>query len=41
MEKDYTEEQKYTLAKKRVEKLQGFYVHLITSILIILHLNHQ
>lgn len=34
MEKDYTEEQKYTLAKKRVEKLQGFYVHLITSILI-------
>jgi len=34
MEGDYTEEQKYVLAKKRVEKLQGFYVHVILSIIV-------
>lgn len=35
MEKDFTQEQKYIQAKKRVEKIKGFYVHLIVTILII------
>ena len=34
MERDFTEEHKYLLAKKRVEKIKGFYVHLIVYILV-------
>lgn len=32
MEKDYTQEHKYLIAKKRVEKIKGFYVHLAVYI---------
>lgn len=31
---NYIEEQKYLLAKKRVEKIKGFYVHLIVYVLV-------
>jgi len=34
MEIDYSEEQKYILAKKRVEKIKGFYVHLAVYIVV-------
>ena len=34
MERDYSEEQKYILAKKRVEKIKGFYIHLAVFIVI-------
>lgn len=33
MERDFTEEHKYLLAKKRVEKIKGFYVHLAIYII--------
>lgn len=32
MERDYTEEHKYLLAKKRVEKIKGFYWHFVAYI---------
>lgn len=32
--KDYTEEHKYMLAKKRVEKIKGFYWHLTSYIVV-------
>ena len=32
MERDYTEEHKYILAKKKVEKIKGFYWHLMAYI---------
>ncbi|TDQ27783.1 2TM domain-containing protein [Tenacibaculum caenipelagi] len=35
MERDYTQEQKYILAKKRVEKIKGFYIHLLVTVFII------
>ena len=31
---NYTEEQKYILAKKRVEKIKGFYIHLAVYIIV-------
>ena len=31
---NYIEEHKYLLAKKRVEKIKGFYVHLIVYVLV-------
>ena len=34
MEKDFTQEHKYLLAKKRVEKIKGFYIHLAVYILV-------
>ncbi|WP_028889288.1 2TM domain-containing protein [Tenacibaculum ovolyticum] len=34
MERDFTEEHKYLLAKKRVEKIKGFYIHLAIYILV-------
>jgi hypothetical protein len=34
MERDFTEENKYLLAKKRVEKIKGFYIHLAVYILV-------
>ncbi|WP_431166447.1 2TM domain-containing protein [Tenacibaculum halocynthiae] len=34
MEKDYTKEHKYLLAKKKVEKIKGFYWHLISYIVV-------
>lgn len=34
MEKDFTQEHKYLLAKKRVEKIKGFYVHLAVYIIV-------
>ncbi|MCT4699391.1 2TM domain-containing protein [Tenacibaculum haliotis] len=34
MERDYSEEQKYILAKKRVEKIKGFYIHLVVYVLV-------
>lgn len=34
MERDYTEEHKYLLAKKRVEKIKGFYWHLAAYIVV-------
>ncbi len=35
MKKDHTIEYKYAKAKKKVEKIKGFYVHLIVTVLII------
>lgn len=32
MERDFTEEQKYIKAKKKVEKIKGFYIHLAVYI---------
>ncbi|CAL2101168.1 2TM domain-containing protein [Tenacibaculum sp. 190130A14a] len=32
MERNYTEEHKYLLAKKRVEKIKGFYWHLVAYV---------
>ena len=34
MERDYTEEHRYLKAKKRVEKIKGFYVHLSVYIAV-------
>ena len=34
MEKDLTQEQKYILAKKRVEKISKFYKHLATYVIV-------
>lgn len=34
MVREYTEEQKYILVKKRVEKIKGFYVHLTVYIIV-------
>ncbi|MDX8554033.1 2TM domain-containing protein [Tenacibaculum sp. 1B UA] len=34
MENDYKEEHKYLLAKKRVEKIKGFYWHLAAYIIV-------
>ena len=34
MEKEFTKEQKYILARKRVEKISKFYKHLATYIII-------
>ncbi|WP_408023255.1 2TM domain-containing protein [Tenacibaculum sediminilitoris] len=34
MERDYIEEHKYLLAKKRVEKIKGFYWHLVVYIIV-------
>lgn len=34
MENKYSEEQKYSIAKKRVEKIKGFYWHLITYVIV-------
>ncbi|CAM1347015.1 2TM domain-containing protein [Tenacibaculum insulae] len=31
---DYTQEHKYLLAKKRVEKIKGFYIHLAVYIVV-------
>ena len=35
MEKEYTTAYKYAKAKKRVEKIKGFYIHIIVTVLII------
>ncbi|MEQ6122780.1 2TM domain-containing protein [Pseudotenacibaculum sp. MALMAid0570] len=35
MERDYTEEQKFIKARKRVEEIKGFYTHIVVTILII------
>ncbi|MGG6230549.1 2TM domain-containing protein [Tenacibaculum sp. SDUM215027] len=35
MEEEYTLNYKYAKAKKKVEKIKGFYIHLIVTILII------
>ena len=35
MESNYTKEQKYIKAKKRVEEIKGFYAHLIITVFII------
>ncbi len=35
MEINYIEEQKYTQAKKRVEKIKGFYIHTFVTIIVI------
>lgn len=35
MENNYLHEQKYILAKKRVEKIKGFYTHIIVTLIII------
>ncbi len=34
MQTNYNEEQKYILAKKRVEKIKGFYIHLMVYIIV-------
>ena len=34
MEREFTEEQKYVLARKRVEKVSKFYKHLITYLVV-------
>ena len=34
MEKEFTQEQKYVLARKRVEKISKFYKHLATYIIV-------
>ena len=34
MQTNYNEEQKYILAKKRVEKIKGFYIHLSVYIIV-------
>ncbi len=34
MERDYSEEQKYLLAKKRVDKIKGFYTHLLVYVAV-------
>ncbi|WP_272148978.1 2TM domain-containing protein [Tenacibaculum aiptasiae] len=34
MERDYTQEHKYLLAKKKVEKIKGFYWHLAAYIAV-------
>ncbi len=34
MEKDYSKEHKYLLAKKRVEKIKGFYWHAVSYVLV-------
>ena len=34
MEKNFTEEHKYLLAKKRVEKIKGFYIHFAVYIIV-------
>jgi len=34
MERRFNEDQKYLQAKKRVEKIKGFYIHLIVYILV-------
>lgn len=34
MKRDYKEEQKYVLAKQRMEKIKGFYHHLTSYVLI-------
>ncbi|WP_299120799.1 2TM domain-containing protein [uncultured Tenacibaculum sp.] len=34
MERNYTEEHKYMLAKKKVEKIKGFYWHLAAYIVV-------
>lgn len=35
MERDFTEEQKYVKAKKRVEKIKGFYTHTLVTVILI------
>ena len=35
MERESVEEQKYILAKKRVEKIKGFYIHSFITIIVI------
>ena len=34
MEREYNEEHKYLLAKKRVEKIKGFYIHLAVYVIV-------
>ena len=34
MEKDYSKEDKYLAAKRRVDKIKGFYIHLAVYILV-------
>ncbi len=34
MERDYTKEHAYILAKKRVDKIKGFYWHLLSYIVV-------
>lgn len=34
MERNYTEEQRYIVAKKKVEKIKGFYIHLSVYIIV-------
>ncbi len=46
MERVYTEEQKYVLAKKRIKKVKGFYTHLtiyciVIPIIIFANLNFE
>ena len=46
MEREYTEEQKYVQAKKRVKKIKGFYTHLtiyciVIPIIIFANLNFE
>ena len=35
MERDFTQEEKYIKAKKRVQDIKGFYAHLVVTILVI------
>ena len=35
MEKDYTQDNKYKLVKKRVKKIKGFYTHLTVYCIVI------
>lgn len=35
MKREFTEEQKYARAKKKVEKIKGLYVHLLVTVLVI------
>lgn len=34
MRKEYSQEQKYIEARKRVEKIKGFYIHILVTVLI-------
>ena len=35
MERDYTQEEKYLKAQKRVKEIKGFYSHVVVTILVI------
>ena len=35
MERDYTQEEKYIKAKKKIQEIKGFYAHLVVTILVV------